>query len=62
MLTCVRWYPFGLLAFSDGQSLLAVEPVNTFVVDTGVLGAQCVVDHAVAPAPLLVRGLQNLAQ
>ncbi len=41
---------------------LAVQPVNTLVVDAGVLGAQHVVDHAVAPAPSLMRGLHNALQ
>ena len=53
---------FGLLAFPDSQALLAVQPVNTLVVDAGVLGAQHVVDHAVAPAPSLMRGLHNALQ
>ena len=50
----------GLFAFPDGQALLAVQPVNALVVDARVFGTQRVMDHAVTPAPALMRGLHDL--
>ena len=53
-------HPLALLAFANGQVLGGVQPVNPFVVDARVLGAQYVVDHAVAPAPSLVGQFNDL--
>ena len=51
---------FGLLAFSDGQALSGLDPIHALVVDVGVLRAQNVVDHAIAPTSAGMGGLDDL--
>ena len=51
-----------LLAFTDSQTLLCVKPVNTFVVDVGILGPQQVVDHPVAPTSARMGCFNDFAQ
>jgi hypothetical protein len=47
----------GFLAFPDRQALSCIDPIHPLVVDIGVLRTQNVMDHAVASASALMRGL-----
>ena len=44
----------------DRQAFCGVNAVDPLVIDVGVLGAQYVVDHAVAPTPTDVSSLHDL--
>ena len=52
--------PLGFLALSDRQTLSGVVAIHALVINVGVLRAQNVMDHSIAPAPAGVRGLDDL--